>query len=198
MEKQPIGKPESATKLAADSAAENTNNCRRFRLFVNDKKTGLRFLVDSGADVSLIPYTSKHKFISDYKLYAANNTTIGTFGTEILNLDLGLRREFQFPFIVAKISKPILGADFLNKFNLLIDIKHKRLIDGATNLAVSGDIAPISINESVNTTNSLCKYSDLFSMYPDITKPNFLISNVKHNVKHHIITKGQPINCKAR
>lgn len=35
-------------------------------------------------------------------------------------------------------------------------------------------------------------------MYPSITKPEFFISTVKHNVKHHIVTKGQPIHCKAR
>ncbi|UYV74968.1 hypothetical protein LAZ67_12001925, partial [Cordylochernes scorpioides] len=44
-----------------------------------DKKTGLRFLVDSGADVSLIPAKSEDKKQAELKLYAANGTKIDTY-----------------------------------------------------------------------------------------------------------------------
>ncbi|GFW66172.1 hypothetical protein TNCV_1710711 [Trichonephila clavipes] len=116
---------------------------RKFRLFVKDRTTNLHFLVDSGADCSIIPATSKNKQPSDYKLFAANGTEIPTYGIKVLNIDLGLRREFLFPFIIAKVSKGILGADFLNKFNLLIDIRNKQLIDGITNLHVTdGSVRP--------------------------------------------------------
>ncbi|GFW84476.1 hypothetical protein TNCV_212801 [Trichonephila clavipes] len=98
-----------------------------------------------------------------------NGTEIPTYGIKVLNIDLGLRREFLFPFIIAKVSKGILGADFLNKFNLLIDIRNKQLIDGITNLHVT-----------------------------DLMKPNLLITNTKHDVKHYIATKGPPVYSKAR
>ncbi|GBO39378.1 Uncharacterized protein K02A2.6 [Araneus ventricosus] len=82
-------------------------------------------LVDSGADVSIIPATSQNKKKAEYLLYAANGTEISTYGIKVLNLGLGLRREFQFPFIIADVTKGILGADFLQKVNLLVDeIKH--------------------------------------------------------------------------
>ncbi|GFT68390.1 hypothetical protein TNCV_659811 [Trichonephila clavipes] len=122
---------------------EDYKACRKFRLFVKDRTTNLHFLVDSGADCSIIPATSKNKQPSDYKLFAANGTEIPTYGIKVLNIDLGLRREFLFPFIIAKVSKGILGADFLNKFNLLIDIRNKQLIDGITNLHVT-DHKPIT------------------------------------------------------
>lgn len=48
-----------------------------------------------------------------------------TYGIKVLTLDLGLRRAFQCPFVVGKITKGIIGADFLNKFKLLIDINKK-------------------------------------------------------------------------
>ena len=66
------------------------NKCQR--LFINDRKTGLRFLVDSGADISVIPTTKKTKPTS-LTLYAANGSTIKTFGTKNLTLDLGIRKE---------------------------------------------------------------------------------------------------------
>ncbi|GFV62358.1 hypothetical protein TNCV_4938881 [Trichonephila clavipes] len=148
---------------------EDYKACRKFRLFVKDRTTNLHFLVDSGADCSIIPAISKNKQPSDYKLFAANGTEIPTYGIKVLNIDLGLRREFLFPFIIAKVSKGILGADFLNKFNLLIDIRNKQLIDGITNLHVT-----------------------------DLMKPNLLITNTKHDVKHYIATKGPPVYSKAR
>ncbi|GFU72007.1 hypothetical protein TNCV_2999901 [Trichonephila clavipes] len=132
-----LSKLASAVNIATNSAAEDYKACRKFRLFVKDRTTNLHFLVDSGADCSIIPATSKNKQPSDYKLFAANGTEIPTYGIKVLNIDLGLRREFLFPFIIAKVSKGILGADFLNKFNLLIDIRNKQLIDGITNLHVT-------------------------------------------------------------
>ncbi len=94
------------------------------------------FLVDSGVDVSFNHTTHSYKTVDDFKLYAANGTEIPTYGVKIWTLNLGLGREFQFPFILAKVDKVILGADFLNKFYLLVDIRNKWLIDGMTNLSV--------------------------------------------------------------
>ncbi|MGR0227437.1 hypothetical protein, partial [Klebsiella pneumoniae] len=76
----------------------------------------IQFLVDSGADVSIIPPQAKSKIIkmSDFKLYAANGTEIPTFGVHVLNINLGLRRDFRWPFIIAKVNRGILGADFLH------------------------------------------------------------------------------------
>lgn len=65
-----------------------------------------------------------HKFPkgrSDITLYSANGSTIKTYGVKILNLSLNLRRKFQWPFILADIKKPIIGADFLRHFGLLIE-----------------------------------------------------------------------------
>ncbi|GFX90036.1 retrovirus-related Pol polyprotein from transposon 17.6 [Trichonephila clavipes] len=80
---------------------------------------------------------------SQYKLYAANGTEIPTYGLKILTLDLGLRRPFQWPFIIAKVERGIIGADFLQKFQLLIDLHNRKLIDGVTNLSIKGEVATI-------------------------------------------------------
>ncbi|GFQ70756.1 transposon Ty3-G Gag-Pol polyprotein [Trichonephila clavata] len=110
------GKLQSAVNIATHSAAEHYEACRKFRLFVKDRTTNLHFLVDSGADCSIIPATSKNKQPSDYKLFAVNGTETPTYGIKVLKIDLGLRREFLFPFMFAKVSKGILGADILHKF----------------------------------------------------------------------------------
>ncbi|XP_035224491.1 uncharacterized protein K02A2.6-like [Stegodyphus dumicola] len=159
-----------------------------------DRNSGLKFFVDSGADVSLLPACSTTKGSCDYKLHAANMTEIPTFGIKVLTVDLGLRRPFQWPFIVAKVSKGILGADFLNQFHLLIDIKKKQLIDGK----VSSDIMSIGVDHVISTINNSLKFAELLCQYPNNTKPNVLNKQTKRNVKHYICTKGQPVYARAR
>ncbi|GBN81465.1 Transposon Ty3-I Gag-Pol polyprotein [Araneus ventricosus] len=192
------GKLKPAVSSATNSAAENEKECRKFRLFVRDRRSNLHFLVDSGADVSINPATSQNKKKAEYLLYAANGTEISTYGIKMLNLDLGLRRDFQFPFIIADVTKGISGADFLQKYNLLVDINKKKLIDGITNLFVLGDITAISSDNVISTLNKSIKISNLLLKYPEISRPNLFPKEIKHDVKHFIETNDQPIHAYAR
>lgn len=78
----------------------------------------MNFLIDTGANVSVIPVTKtnlkcRNQIKNNYKLFAANGTEINTYGIVTLELNLGLRRSFKWPFIICDVSKPIIGADFL-------------------------------------------------------------------------------------
>lgn len=108
-------------------------------LFVFDKCSNMKYLVDTGSDISVIPKTSsfQHKH-SSFKLFAANGSQINTYGQKLLRIDLGLKREFPFVFIIADVDKPIIGADFLAKFHLLVDVKNKSLLDNITKLKAFG------------------------------------------------------------
>ncbi|GFX71986.1 hypothetical protein TNCV_3330901 [Trichonephila clavipes] len=189
----------SRTVDAAASPAADVLD-RKFRLFVKDIETGCQFLVDSGADVSILSWTKTKGECqaSQYKLHAANGTEIPTYGLKILMLDLCLRRPFQWPFIIAKVKRGIIGADFLQKFQLLIDLHNRKLIDGVTNLSIKGEVAIIQENNDLSTVNRASKYFNLLNSYPDLTKPNLVNRVVKHGVKHHILTTGQPVYSKAR
>ena len=63
---------------------------------------------------------------------------IPTFGTRSLSLNLGLRRDFHWIFVVAEVSKPILGADFLHHFGLMVDLRKSKLVDTNTHLQING------------------------------------------------------------
>ena len=71
-------------------------------------------------------------------LSAANQSPIATYGVRPLCLNLGLRRPFRWSFIVADVKHPILGADFLGHFNLLVDVTRRHLVDNVTKLQVHG------------------------------------------------------------
>ena len=92
--------------------------------------------MDTGAAVSVLPpvNSDRQHSQSGVHLLAANGTAILTFGTCSLTLNLGLCRPFRWVFTVADVCHPILGADILRHHGLLIDIKHKILMDSTTDL----------------------------------------------------------------
>ncbi|GFU65702.1 retrovirus-related Pol polyprotein from transposon opus [Trichonephila clavipes] len=98
------------------------------RLLLLDRKSGQKFLIDSGSEICVIPPspTMNKSPQSNFSLFAANNTKIPAYGMVRKELNLGLRRPFIWTFIIADVSSPIIGADFLKHFNLLIDLKKKK------------------------------------------------------------------------
>ena len=90
-------------------------------LYVTDKHSKTRFLIDTGAEVSVFPATRQDKLYrrEGIVLTAANNSIIHTYGKRDLTLDLGLHRQFRWSFLIADVNQPILGADFLRYFRFL-------------------------------------------------------------------------------
>ncbi|GFT37377.1 transposon Tf2-9 polyprotein [Trichonephila clavipes] len=117
----------------------------------------------------------------------------------MLKLDLGLRRQFTWSFIIANVSKAIIGAYFLKKFGLLVDLKRKCLIDPLISLSSFGKIVTIP-NFSLTTIVSSGYDSsiDKLSEFQEITFNNSFIKEPKHLVTHHIVTSGPPFSAKVR
>jgi hypothetical protein len=172
------------------------------RLCVKDFNSGTVYLIDTGANVSVIPRAKLNRNISkvinnSYKLYAGNDIEIETYGTVSLTLNLGFCRDFRWNFIVCNVKQPILGADFLGANNLIVDLAKRKLIDGLTNLDRC-----ISVNHSIKPTISSIQrnnpFRDLLEKYADITKPINYKDVTCHGTFHHIETVGQPICARPR
>lgn len=193
-EEENVGKLEPTPTVAEVGVASGSN-----RLCVFDRNTRERFLVDTGADISVLAATNKKKtqVNSAYKLYAANDTPINTYGERTLRLDLGLRRCFQWTFIVADVKTSILGADFLRNFKLLVDLHKKKLVDRITELAVD-TIEVRTSEESIYVISSDQVYHSILTKFPDILRPMSLKAPAKHDVIHHIETTGPPVYAKPR
>ena len=172
------------------------------RLFyVTDKTTGFRFLVDTGAEVSVIPPSPadrKHRQDS-FTLQAVNHTSIATYGQRSLTLNLRLRRTFRWIFIIADVKSPILGTDFLRNYSIIVDVKHNKLLDGLTQLRVQG----ISTDESSPSPSLLPKqaftpFETILSQFPQVIRPCTGSHYIKHDITHHITTTGPPVSAHPR
>lgn len=83
--------------------------------------------------------------------------------------------------MISKVRKEIIGINSLNKYNFLIKPENILLLDAEKKLCVKGKVYSITFN-NFSTLNITVK----FQKYPDILKPNLLISNSKHDIQHFI------------
>ena len=77
---------------------------------VHDRHSGCTFLVDCGADFSVLP-TDKTSLSQSDPLMAANGSPITTWGKKVTLL-LGHNHTFTQEFYIAEVTESILGADF--------------------------------------------------------------------------------------
>ena len=120
-------------------------------------------------------------------------------GERHISLQFGLHH-FAWPFCLANVDRPILGADFLAANNLLVDVARHRLLDAATlqPLAVP---SVSSISDSAIYTAQLCvanEYRKVLEDFPEITRTDFKSKTTKHDTQHYIVTTGPPVFEKAR
>ena len=152
-------------------------------------------------------FPSSRLNVSEYKndgktepiptLVAANGSKILTFGRREMTLCL-FNKNYTWDFIIADIQQPLLGADFLGNFRLLVDVAGQRLF----NMESFSSMPLFPVNTvgtfSIETTN---QYSYLFNQYKDVFKaelkqnPNIVS---KHGIYHYISTSGPPLHSRYR
>lgn len=170
------------------------------RLLVYDNVNRYRFLVDTGADVSVLPRVGFHKCVRNVEcnLSAANDTIIHTYGERCLELSLGFPRKLRHNFIIADVKHAILGADFFATYGILIDMQRRRLIDRSTLCSIAAltkTVSSVSPRLTVVVNN---EYNDILKEFPSVTAPPDYHAKVSHSVVHHIETRGQLPSCTPR
>ena len=169
-------------------------------LYVADKRNKCKYLIDTGGAVSVLPKSCANK-ISEadcLPLVAANNTTINTYGTSKRVVDVGLKRDYTWNFIVADVQQSIIGADFLMHYSLLVDLRSRCLGDIRTGLAIPASLSsikPLSLNRVDAVHND---YTKLLGQFPELTRPTTKRETVKHGITHKIVTKGHPVFARPR
>ncbi|BHF76084.1 hypothetical protein SprV_0501918200 [Sparganum proliferum] len=183
------------------NAAELSGNSTGRIFYVRDNTSGRQFLVDTGAQISVIPPTPADRRCPNYglQLQAANCSPIPTFGSLFITLNIALRRSFTRIFVIVDVPHGILGSDFLAEFDLIVDIRGARLFDRTTGLFVRA-LTPFTTptNLSVLDTDIASPFRQLLLSQSNIINPQFRSGELQHDVVHHIRTSDPPVFARPR
>jgi hypothetical protein len=167
-------------------------------IYLQDSSTSQRYLVDTGAAVSVLPHCSKAP-PSGPPLSGADGRRISSWGTVSKKLTFGFKT-FLCSFILAAVAKPILGVDFL-AHHLLVDPFSQQVLDAQTLKPICSSAASAASGRS-RFTASLCHVSpavrSLLASFPAIVGDGSGTPRPKHGIEHSIDMSGRPIFAKAR
>jgi len=168
-------------------------------LFIKDDVSGRRFLCHTGAQRSVVPASRVDMLTGGQgpPLEAVHGTPIRTFGTRCLELSFTGQR-FSWDFVTAKIAIPLLGADFLCAYGLLVDVKGRRLINAVTFSSYPCTLSGAGFTRLTSMLTGDEEFLQLLAKFPDLTQPTFSSSTVRHGVEHHLSTAGPPVHARAR
>jgi hypothetical protein len=170
-------------------------------IFLQDSVSEQRFLVDTGAAVSVLPHRSTAPS-SGTPLTGADGRPIASWGTVKKSLTFGIRT-FLCTFILAAVSKPILGIDFLAAHRLLVDPFAGHVLDAfSLKPLMAAPAAAAAHPRRSRLTAALCHVApavrSLISAFPAIIGDGSGTPRPHHGVHHSIETMGRPLFAKVR
>ncbi|VDP91674.1 unnamed protein product [Echinostoma caproni] len=164
---------------------------QRSRLFfVTDLHTEICFLVNTGAQVSIIrPLPADLHRLSSVELVPVNRTPIKTYGERSLTLNIGIRRSLPWVVITAHPPQSIISIDYLRHFNLIVDTVGHKLIDRLTACETIGTPATTpSVSPLWYTPDDTDKFRAVLSEFPELCKPLDTLPQATTDMIHHIVT----------
>lgn len=170
--------------------------------------TQLKFLIDSGSCLSILPRSYGTSSVPLGALRAANNSQIPTYGTVNYSFRLlDLPDIFNWHFTIADTIQPILGADFFEEFALLVDCRNHKLIHASPNLKTPSNHSQVctsscstifSYHHPSSSVSEDVKFkTDLPTTYPGCFQKSS--TRPSSSVFHYIpTTPSQPFRTKKR
>jgi hypothetical protein len=169
--------------------------------YLTDSLSGTRFLVDTGAAVSVLPYTGTQSTSSAAdgpSLAGADGTSIKSWGKIYKSVSFGGRLFTDVPFVQAAVNKPILGADFFSKHKLLVDTACNRVLDAAMLLPLGKPVGGKGTGLVAALSAVPPPVRSLLAEFPSVVGDGSDTPRPLHRVQHTVETKGRPLFAKSR
>ncbi len=112
-------------------------------------------------------------------------------------LNFGLHT-FIVSFILAAVSKPILGIDFLSAHRLLVDLFAKAVLFASSLEPVGRTIASAPSRFAPSISHIVPAVRTLLASFPSIVGDGKGTPRPRHGVPHFVETSGRPVFAKAR
>ena len=172
--------------------------CCTSLIFLKDILSDREFLVDSGASVSVFPGSN------GACLLIANGLPMVCSGTCIIPLLFSCgsgSKVYTWNLQLAPVSVPLLGADFLHLFNLLLDIKcHCVVYADCESVIFRASEGPQPAFRGVAFLSAPQQVKKLLEEFPEVLfSDGFTATKPRHGVRHHLLTNpGPPVFSKPR
>ena len=122
-----------------------------YLVYLKDALSNSDYLVDTGASRSVFTHRSSGAPTGP-RLLMADGRPTKAWGSRWIPLQFGSHR-FQFQFLLADVDQPILGADILAEFDLLVNTKNCQVLQ---NLSFD-PLAPPGFSPADSSVASVCK-----------------------------------------
>ena len=170
---------------------------------VKDDISGASFLVDTGSSFSILPYSSSLPPTGPL-LKSAGGQRIPCWGRRRLTVSFNGRR-YSWNFLLAAVDFRILGVDFLQKFQLLVDtaaccLRGSPSPSTSTTPLVLGPATAASVHTpTAGAAPQLAKSEHLLlAEFSSVLNAEGCLPPSTHGVEHHIVTSGRPVTAKFR
>ena len=99
-------------------------------IYLHDELSNRRFLVDTGASISVFPSSASNSS-TGVRLLTADGSTVTCSGSRTIPLRFGTW-SCSWTFQLAPVSVPILGADFLQHHDLCVSVSKKKVFSDSS------------------------------------------------------------------
>ncbi len=175
-------------------------------IYLRDAYSGVAFLADSGAAVSVLPHKSMTP-ASGPPLVGANGAPIKAWGTVKKRVRFG-SSDYMFEFVLADVAYPIVGLDFLAAHKLIVDANARQVLC-ANGRPIASPPSCSSPSPSPPSSPSSGRLAAMSVVPPAVQKVLDLFPAVcsdgsgvwpraTHGVEHVIVTTGRPIKAQPR
>jgi len=130
-------------------------------------------------------------------LSGADGKPISAWGKVTKKLTFGLHT-FMVSFILAAVSKPILGIDFLSAHRLLVDPFSKAVLFASSLKPVGCTVAAATSGFAASISHIVPSVRSLLTSFPSIIGDGKGTPRPRHGVRHFVETTGRPVFAKAR
>lgn len=156
-------------------------------LYIRDSVSNHRYLVDTGAIISIFLHTSSQPS-SNLGLVSATESAIRSWGERHIVLQFGLHH-FVWLFRLASVDRPMIGACACK---LLVDVACHRLLFASTLQPLELPSVSSFPDSVINTTplGVTNEYREVLEDFPEITHTDFKTKKTQHSTQHHIVTTG--------
>jgi hypothetical protein len=155
-------------------------------IFWKDSKNNFNFLVDSGASISILPHSSSAPSTGPH-LVGANRNIVPVWGCRCQIVTFA-SQDFEFDFFLTAVATPIIGMDFLTKFELsIIPVKRQVLHTASGRTLTQASTSSFDSPWSPETAAALPPQK-LLKGFPSLLRPSAAPPKPLHGVVHHIDT----------